>query len=83
MGSSNLIGNPIGFVNTIGTGMKDFYYEPRSGFMHGPVSGGIGLLRGGWSLLKNTGVGTSTAAGKMASSLSKGALTLTRDEEFI
>jgi len=42
--------------------------------MHGPMAGGIGLLKGGWSLIKNTGVGTSAAAGKMASSLSKAAL---------
>ena len=32
--SSDLIGNPTDFVNTLGTGAKQFYYEPKEGFGH-------------------------------------------------
>ena len=28
IGASNLIGNPISFLNSVGTGVKDFWYEP-------------------------------------------------------
>lgn len=35
--SSDLIGNPYNFVNTLGRGVKSAYYEPRNGFMQGPL----------------------------------------------
>ena len=31
-GGANLFGNPVGFIGTVGSGFKDFYYEPASGF---------------------------------------------------
>jgi hypothetical protein len=28
IGASNMLGNPISFLNSVGTGIKDFWYEP-------------------------------------------------------
>lgn len=28
LGASNLIGNPVKFIDTLGTGFEEFYYEP-------------------------------------------------------
>ena len=33
VGSTDLLGNPTDFVNTLGTGVHEFYYAPKEGFM--------------------------------------------------
>ena len=83
VGASNLIGNPVGFMDTIGTGMNDFWYEPRNGFMRGPREGAIGVVRGTQSLVKNTIVGSVGSIGKISSSLSSTMLQLTGDDQFV
>jgi len=83
LGGSNLIGNPVNFLNTLGTGVKDFYYEPVNGFMRGPREGAHGLVRGTGSLVKNTFVGSVGSLGKISSSLSAGMLAITGDDEFM
>jgi hypothetical protein len=83
LGASNLIGNPIGFINTLGTGVKDFYYEPVNGFMKGAKEGGLGIVKGTGSLFKNTFLGSVNSIGKISSSLSATVLSITGDEEFI
>lgn len=37
IGASNLLGNPMNFVNSLGTGVQDFFYQPREGFIKGPL----------------------------------------------
>jgi vacuolar protein sorting-associated protein 13A/C len=32
VGASNLLGNPVGFMDQVGTGFKDFYYQPAEGY---------------------------------------------------
>ena len=32
IGASNLLGNPVGFMDQVGTGFRDFYYQPAEGF---------------------------------------------------
>ena len=39
LGASNLIGNPVSFINTVGTCVKDSYYEPVNSFMKGEKEG--------------------------------------------
>jgi len=76
IGASNLLGNPVNFVNSLGTGVDEFFYHPRQGFVKGPIQGGIGIIRGTGSLVKNTVIGTIGSASKIVSSLSKGLLVL-------
>jgi vacuolar protein sorting-associated protein 13A/C len=82
LGSSDLIGNPVNFVNTLGTGLKDVYYAPRDGFMQGPLQGGIGILKGAKSAVTHTIGGAAGSVGKITNSLNKGVLFLAFDEEY-
>ena len=51
--------------------------------MKGPIQGGIGIIKGTGSLVKNTLIGTIGSASKMVSSVSKGLLVLSSDKEYI
>jgi len=82
LGSSDLIGNPTDFVSTMGTGMKSFYYEPKQGFMKGPIEGGIGLIKGTGALLGHTAGGLAGSVSKITNSLNRGFLHLTFDQEY-
>lgn len=56
----------MNFVNALGTGVQDFFYEPREGFTRGTIQGGIGIIKGTTSLVTNTFVGAIGSASKMA-----------------
>lgn len=44
LGSSDLIGNPVGFIDKLGTGVYEFVSEPTKGLLRGPDEfiGGVG-----------------------------------------
>lgn len=73
----------MNFVNSLGTGVQDFFYHPREGFVKGPLQGGLGIIKGTTSLFKNTLIGTIGSASKMVSSVSKGLLVISQDNEFV
>lgn len=81
-GSLEILGNPIALVDNLGTGVKDFFYEPAKGLVTSPAAFGTGLAQGSLSLLKST-FSVFEAAGKITSSISKGISQLSMDEEFI
>jgi vacuolar protein sorting-associated protein 13A/C len=83
LGSTALIGNPIMLANSLGTGVKDFFYKPVEGFVDGPLEGGYGIVKGAGSLLKNTVQGTFGSASNIFGSLSKGILVLASDKKYI
>lgn len=37
LGSSDLIGNPYKLIDNLGRGVNQIWYEPREGFMEGPL----------------------------------------------
>ena len=78
-----MLGNPLGFMDQLGTGFRDFYYEPVNGFGRGFKEGSIGLAKGTKSLMKNTLVGSVSSLGKISNSLGSAMLHLTGDDEFI
>lgn len=82
IGSSDLFGNPTDFVNTLGTGAKEFYYAPKEGFMKGPLQGGIGLIKGTGSLVAHTLGGVSGSVSKITNTLNRGILVLSADREY-
>jgi vacuolar protein sorting-associated protein 13A/C len=61
----------VGLVNNLGTGVKDFFYEPLDGLASdGSLEAFLdGLGKGANSLLGNTVDGTFTAASKITGSL--------------
>lgn len=54
MGSLDILGNPVGLMKNIGTGVFDFIDKPIEGFVKGPLEGGYGIIKGTSSLIKNT-----------------------------
>ena len=51
LGSTDLIGNPVNFIEGLGTGFFDLVNEPRKGFLLGPKQFGKGILKGLGGLL--------------------------------
>jgi Vacuolar-sorting-associated 13 protein C-terminal/SHR-binding domain of vacuolar-sorting associated protein 13/Autophagy-related protein C terminal domain len=82
IGHAEILGNPIGLLNNLGTGVVDFLYEPVHGVIKGPIGIGKGLIRGTGSLLKNTVQGTFGTVSKLANTFST-AITLTQDKEYL
>ncbi len=68
-GSSDLIGNPTGFVDKLGTGVFEFFSEPKKGLLKGPEEfvGGIG--KGVKSLVSNVVSGSFGSVSKISGSL--------------
>ncbi|KAI8844441.1 hypothetical protein BJ741DRAFT_543605 [Chytriomyces cf. hyalinus JEL632] len=83
IGSADFLGNPVGLFNNIGSGVKDFFYEPIQGFeITRPQDFGVGLAKGTSSLVKKTVYGVSDTLSKFTGSVSKGLAVITLDEEY-
>lgn len=83
IGHADILGNPIGLVNNLGTGFVDLFYEPAQGAIHGPISAGKGLIKGAGSLIKNTVQGTFGSVSKLTNSFATGLTVLTQDKEYL
>ena len=81
LGSFDFLGNPVGFLDHIGTGVRDFIYEPLEGFKAG---GGFrkGLAKGTSSLVNNALDGTFDAASKISGALSQSVAHMTLDQSY-
>ncbi len=82
-GSFEIIGNPVGLFTNIASGLQDLITKPQEGFVKGPLEGGLGILEGAGSLLKNTSSGLFNSFNKITGSLGTGFVNLTLDEEYI
>jgi hypothetical protein len=78
--SSDSLGNPYNFVNTLGSGVKNFYYEPRDGFMQGPIQGGIGVLKGTAGVVSSGAAAVTGVVGKLTNSVGRSVVMLSFDE---
>ncbi|GAB9473207.1 hypothetical protein Gpo141_00010363 [Globisporangium polare] len=83
VGAADILGNPIGLVTNLGTGVKDFFYEPVAGMVKSPQEFVLGLSRGTASLVKNSVYGTFNAASKFTGTLSSGVAALSMDSKYI
>ena len=52
LGSSDLLGNPVGLFTSISSGLQSFFTEPALGLVHSPQAFTSGVLRGTLSLLQ-------------------------------
>lgn len=59
-------------VNSLGTGVSDFFYLPAKGAVESPEQFGIGLAKGSLSLVKGTISGIFGSVGSITGSMSKG-----------
>lgn len=72
LGSLNIIGNPVGLFHNISNGVTDLFEKPLEGFVQGPLEGGLGIVKGAGSLLKNTMAGTFNSVSKITGTVSTG-----------
>eukprot|EP00960_Hanusia_phi_P051532 760853-Hanusia_phi.AAC.10 len=82
VGSFEFLGNPVGLVNNLGTGVQDFFYEPAQGMMKSPAEFAKGMHKGSLSLFKNSTYGVFNAASKITSSMSKSLVQLSCDSDY-
>lgn len=83
VGSFEFLGNPVGLVNNLGTGMKDFFYEPAQGIMKSPHEFAKGMQKGSLSLFQNSTYGVFNAASKITGSMSKSLVQLSCDSDYV
>ena len=82
IGSIGVLGAPIGFVGSLGSGVKSFFVEPAKAIRKGPKDFAKGMKKGTYGLLSNTFEGFGSAAGAVSGALGDGVAQLTFDEEF-
>ena len=83
LGSADFLGNPVGLVSTLGSGVTDLFYEPYQGFVSDrPQDIGIGFARGGLSLVRKTVAGLTGTLSKFTGSLAKGLSAATLDRQY-
>ena len=76
-----LLGQPVNFISSVGTGLKDFVKKSNKGFLQGETLKGI--FDGGASLIKNTADGTFNSVSQLSSGVSSAILNITNDKEYI
>jgi len=83
VGALEFLGNPIGAVNKLGTGVSDFFYLPAKGAVESPNAFVEGLAKGSLSLVRGTLSGVLNTAGSITGSISKGLAMASMDDAFI
>eukprot|EP00826_Nyctotherus_ovalis_P008669 TRINITY_DN1224_c1_g2_i2.p1 TRINITY_DN1224_c1_g2~~TRINITY_DN1224_c1_g2_i2.p1 ORF type:complete len:317 (-),score=86.46 TRINITY_DN1224_c1_g2_i2:640-1590(-) len=69
LGSIDLIGNPIGLLDRVGSGVFEFFNEPRKGIMKGPKEFAMGIGKGVKSLISNVVGGSLNSVARVTGSL--------------
>ena len=77
LGSLDILGNPVGLVRSVGTGVADVVRKPYQGFKKGPVQGIVGIPAGVGSLLTNTVAGVFNSFSKITGSVANGVSNMT------
>jgi len=82
IGSLAILTGPADFLANIGTGVRDFFYEPINGLVHGPAQFIEGLETGSLSLARGVFVGVVRGAANVTGVLNANLVYLT-DNDFI
>ena len=83
LGSLVILGAPADFISNVGTGVRDFFYEPINGLVHGPAQFLEGLETGTQSLARGVFVGVVRGAANVTEAVNTNLAGLTADDEFI
>ncbi|KAG1659991.1 Vacuolar protein sorting-associated protein 13B [Nymphon striatum] len=81
--SMDLLGNPAGFVRSVGTGISHFVQLPYRGLILGPWSFVIGMSHGSASLIRHIASGTLMSVTNLASSVSRNMDRLSLDSDHV
>ena len=69
LGAIDIIGNPIGLVDQLGSGVFEFFNEPRKGIMKGPKEFATGIGKGVRSLVTSVVGGSLNSVSRITGSL--------------
>ncbi|MCO5559154.1 hypothetical protein L7F22_012747 [Adiantum nelumboides] len=76
LGSAGFLGNPMGFMKSLGSGVRDFISAPAKSFVQSPSQLVGGFAEGTQSLVNNTVFAVSNAATLMSRVAKKGVTSL-------
>lgn len=82
VGSAALLGNPVGLFESVGSGVKAFFYEPIQGLSKGPEEFFDGLGRGAKTFLLNTTYGIANSASKITGTIGNGLSAIAGTETY-
>lgn len=82
LGSANMLGNPIGLINNLGTGVFDLFNEPTSN-IKGVGDFGVGVAKGVGSFVKNSLYGLANTASSITGSLGNAIAALSADPKYL
>jgi hypothetical protein len=83
LGSLAILGAPADFISNVGTGVRDFFYEPIQGAVHGPRQFIEGLEAGTQSLARGVFVGGLSLAANVAEIVNHNLALASADDAFI
>lgn len=83
LGSLVILGAPADFISNVGTGVRDFFYEPINGLVHGPAQFLEGLETGTQSLARGVFVGVVRGAANVTEVVNTNLAGLTADDDYI
>lgn len=83
LGSLAILTAPADFISNVGTGVRDFFYEPIQGAVHGPRQFIEGLEAGTQSLARGVFVGVVRGAANVTEVVNANLAGLTADDDFI
>jgi Vacuolar-sorting-associated 13 protein C-terminal len=82
----DLVGNPLALVQSLGTGVKDFFYEPAHALITNPNDirkFGRSFLKGTISIVSNTTDGMIGTGTTITRSIGRNVAKLTMDAAFL
>ncbi|KAL2484980.1 Protein of unknown function (DUF1162) [Abeliophyllum distichum] len=82
-GSAGVIGNPMGFVRSLGLGIKDFLSLPIWNVFQSPSGLVTGVAQGTTSLVSNTVYAISDATSQFSKAAHKGIVAFTFDDQTV
>jgi vacuolar protein sorting-associated protein 13A/C len=80
---AEILGNPVGLFNNLGTGFADLFYEPAQGIINGPISSGKGLVKGAGPVGKIPIEGSFRSVSKAVGGFNEGGIALTHESDYI
>ena len=83
IGSNSLIGNPVGLIKYFMKGCIDLVDKPMTGFVKGPIEGGIGIAKGVGSLVSNLFAGVFATVESVASAMATGTSSISMDSRYL
>jgi len=81
LGSSDLLGNPVGLFTSISSGMQSFFYEPAQGLLQSPAAFLEGIAKGTIGLFQHSVYGITNTTRGVLSSVAKGLSSLSQSAD--